>query len=108
MQDRPAEMSISAVDLCTAYVNNETTATSRYKGKTLEVTGIVNTAGRNSRGNLFVTLQGGGQHLMTCYFLETEASKVVALAGGQTLTVNGRDDTSFSFLVTMRDCVVAR
>ena len=105
MRDRSADLSVSATNLCSAYMDDETAATSRYSGKLLQVNGAINSAGRNRRGNLFATLHGGGQLAMTCYFLESEAASVAALTQGQALTVKGRDDTTF-LLVTLRDCIV--
>lgn len=109
MRDEPAQMSITAADLDAAYAQDEAAATSRYHGKVLEVTGVINnTQRRSSRGKLAVTLQGSEPTPLTCYFLESEADAVTGLTEGQTVTVKGRDDTSHWFLIILRDCVVIR
>jgi hypothetical protein len=49
MRNQPVQVSISATELCAAYARDEAAATSSYKGKLLEVTGVVNTEGANRR-----------------------------------------------------------
>lgn len=105
-----AQVSISATALDEAYSQDEAGASSRYHGKVMEVTGVVNNSTRrNRRGILGVTLQGSRRVTpITCYFPESEAQAVTSILQGQTLTVKGRYDTSPWFLIILRDCVVVR
>ena len=49
-RDEPAQAPVSITDLCAAYANDGAAATTSYKGKLLEVTGVGNTEGANRRG----------------------------------------------------------
>jgi len=108
MRNEPAQVSITAASLDAAYSQDEAGANSRYGGRLLQVSGVINnTPGRSSRGKLGVTLRGNGPNTsLTCYFLESEASTVTGLAQGQNVTVRGKNDTSNWFLIILRDCVV--
>ena len=106
MQDQELKepIKISVIDLVSAYSDNPESAESKFKERKLRVYGIVDTSGRNSRGRLFATLEASGLPA-TCYFIENESSRIEGLISGQTVVVEGVNDSA-PFLVSLKGCVL--
>ncbi len=67
---------ISAIDLVTAYENNEAGANSLYLDKVLEVKGEVNEVSKNQKGETVITLKGTDMSGLICTLEGTPTSEV--------------------------------
>jgi transcription elongation factor Elf1 len=99
---------ITAEELLQAYQTNKKTAEAEYKGKTLQVTGVISSSGKNVVGTYFVKLAGERVEawLVQCMFDKEHEPELAQLTKGQRITVRG---TCADFLppdVTMKDCVL--
>jgi aspartyl/asparaginyl-tRNA synthetase len=84
---------VSAGDLYSEYKANEVAADAQYKGKTVQVTGIVDSIGKDILDTAYVTLTEGGEYEMwgvQCMFAEKYESELAQLSKGQTVTIQGK------------------
>lgn len=88
--EEPA-ITVSAAELVSEYDANEVAADNRYKGKMVQVSGVVHNIGKDIFNNMFVTLQSG--HPLQCvqvFFDDSHAGEIAGLSKGTSLTVKGR------------------
>ncbi|MFY9620393.1 MAG: hypothetical protein WAM70_09950 [Pyrinomonadaceae bacterium] len=99
-------ISVTALALATAYDNNEVAADEKYNGKTLLITGKVESID-TVFGNTSVTLQGKELSLVSvqCFVDDSQKSAVARLNKGQTANVQGTCDGK-SLNVEIKDCVI--
>lgn len=82
---------ISADDLYSAYKENEVAADQKYKNKMLEISGTVNSIGKDITDTIYITLETGELlNSVQCYFKNSEADAVASLSKGQEITVIGK------------------
>jgi len=100
-------ISVSAVELYNQFENNTVAAKENYKGKTIQVTGTVDSIEEGFWGDLYITLKADeyGFSSVQCFFKKDQASALSALNSGQTVTVKGSDPDK-SFNVTLQDCSI--
>ena len=97
---------ITASSLVAAYKANEVQADSKYKGETLEVSGVVKSISKDILDSAYITLSGGDPvRSVQCYFQASEQSKLGSLNKGQSLTVRGRCE-GVMMNVQLKDCVI--
>lgn len=104
----PDAIKVSALDLVTAYDDNEVNAEKLYLDKTLEVTGIINSIGKDIFDDAYVTLGDGTKYsfkTVQCYFNDDQIDRVAQLQPGDTLTVVGAN-TSGTLGVIMKNCTI--
>jgi hypothetical protein len=95
-------MQISAIDLIAAYDNNAVRADQLYKGKVLDVTGIV-----ASIQSDFLRIMGTSDFLgVYCNFSGSNLSKLAVLSKGQSVTVRGTCDGEKLGAPWLDDCVL--
>jgi hypothetical protein len=102
----PAPISVTATTLYHDYEGNEVAADEKYKGKTLAVSGTVDSIGKDISDTMYVTLSSGKQYSITsvqCIFGDEHKSALARLSKGQKVTVKGRCDGKFGN-VLLRDC----
>lgn len=95
------------VDLVEEYKENEVSADSKYKGKTVKVTGIVKDIGKDILDSAYITI-GDGKDITwdyaQCYFKnKDEIAKVANLQKGDTVTLIGKVG-SYSLTLTINKC----
>lgn len=85
-------ISISAKDLFAAYEENEVKADNLYKGKQLEVTGVVSDISKDIADNVYVSLETDNMFLaIQCYVKdEKDVAKVTNLKAGDKVTLVGK------------------
>lgn len=85
---------ITAERLMADYKANEIAADEKYKGKILEVTGIIKEIGKDIfEDNMFVALESGGKleiRSVQCFLEENLRKKAASLSKGHRITLRGR------------------
>lgn len=86
------QVRVGAPQLATEYAANEVAADGKYKGKIIEVTGIVDSVGKDVLDNPYVSLSGGRGNFMgvQCYFAKHDLGSLSKLAKGQRVTLKCR------------------
>ena len=86
--DSNPSVTISASKLYKEYNENEIAADEKYKGKIIEVTGVIRDIGNDIMDNAYITLVGNEYFGdIQCYF--NEKSVVAKLSKGKKITVIG-------------------
>jgi hypothetical protein len=105
----PAQvMQVNIRDILSAYENNEVGADNQYKGKLIEVTGIVDDIKKDIMDNLYVTLGTGAQFeipQIQAFFDDSMNNQLGQLRKRQQLTVVCRVD-GLMMNVLAKDCVI--
>lgn len=105
-----APLVVTAPVLVADYEANEIAADRKYKGQILEITGVVDSIGKDILDSMYVTLDSGQQFGITnvqCFFDESEETNLAALSKGRSLTVKGRCDGKFGN-VLIKECEIVR
>jgi hypothetical protein len=93
-------------ELLGEYKDNELRADGKFKGKTVQVTGVVDAVKTDVMGHIYVSV-GTGKILevpvLQCFFAGSEAGGVSALSRGEKVTVRGRV-AGLTMNVLARDC----
>lgn len=97
---------VSARQLYADYEANGVAADGKYKGKVLQVTGVVNTIDRDIMDKIYVTLKGD-QYFgdIQCFFAESHVGTASQLSKGQTITVKGKCDGKL-MNVMLKGCII--
>ena len=83
-------LSISAKKLYSEYEANEVAADLKYKGKVIEVTGIVRLIDKGLMDEIYVTLEGDEYFGdIQCFFSESRAQEAASLRKGSKVTIIG-------------------
>ena len=99
-------ITVSARQLYADYEANGVAADEKYKGKVLQVTGVVNTIDRDIMDKIYVTLKGN-QYFgdIQCFFAESHIGTASQLSKGQTITVKGKCDGKL-MNVMLKGCII--
>jgi tRNA_anti-like len=98
---------VSAEQLSKDYAANRSAADSRYKGKTLRVTGIIDSLGEDDAHRLYLTFKGGGgRNIVQCTYAKSHESQLLGLSGNKSVTVTGVCEGK-SGRVQLKDCGLA-
>lgn len=83
---------ITSVKLSEEYNANKVAADAKYKDKLLEVSGIIDTIGKDILDTPYVTLQGRQYSLfgLQCMFAKSDETELATLSKGQSITLQGR------------------
>lgn len=101
-------MQVNIRTILAAYENNEVGADNQYKGKLIEVTGIVDNIKKDIMNNLYVTLGTGAQFeipQIQAFFDDSMNNQLGQLRKRQQLTVVCRVD-GLMMNVLAKDCVI--
>lgn len=92
-QSQPAEknIAVTATKLSQVYSENEVSADQVYKGKTLEVSGTVESISKDALDAIYVVLQGHDE-LSGVQLYVSDENKAALLKKGQSVTIQGRGD----------------
>ena len=102
-------ISVSAVELARAYERNEAAADAAYKGRLLQVTGVVDSIDKDLFDNTVVHLDGVNTFLSVAAQLEeSEEQQAIALRKGQTVTVLCRGDSEVIGAPRLDECTFHR
>ena len=99
-------ITVSARQLYADYEANGVAVDGKYKGKVLQVTGVVNTIDRDIMDKIYVTLKGN-QYFgdIQCFFAESHIGTASQLSKGQTITVKGKCDGKL-MNVMLKGCII--
>jgi len=101
----PSAPRVTAPALHEAYERNEVAADARFKGRVVEIVGVVSAISKDPYDNLFVAIQGGGATMdIHAYFDEAQGGQVASLKTGQTLTIRGRVDGYVMASILVKAC----
>lgn len=99
---------ISASDLFKAYDANELAADEKYKGKTLEISGVIGELGKDILGSPYILLRPSGVLVfgVQCMLDDSEqASKASQLSKGASVTLTGDVSGKLGNIV-VRNCTI--
>lgn len=89
------------------YQENPISADTKYKGKILKLTGIVDTIDREIAGNTYITFKIDYLKDIRITFKKSEESKVAELKKGQSVTIKGEcTGTLLSTTVALNNCEI--
>ena len=102
--DSNPSVTISASKLYKEYNENEIAADEKYKGKIIEVTGVIRDIGNDIMDNAYITLVGNEYFGdIQCYF--NEKSVVAKLSKGKRITIIG-SCSGLLMNVQMDNCIL--
>lgn len=108
--DKSTPIAVTAPVLVADYEANEIAADRKYKGQILEITGVVDSIGKDILDSMYVTLDSDERFGITnvqCFFDKSEETNLAALSKGRSLTVRGRCDGKFGN-VLIKECAIVR
>ena len=103
------ELSISATELINAYKENEVKADKMYKGKIVEVNGIVDGIDSGIDDKAIVRLSDGDEfsfYTVGCYIDNDNQDKACELEKGQNVTIVGKADGEVIGMPFIKDCKI--
>lgn len=106
----PEIIRVTAQELYSAYEANEVAADAKYKGKVIEVSGVVDTIGKDFLGTPYVTLTSGGRYEVwgvQCMFSNKDEPQLAQLSKGETVAVRGKCD-GYLVNVLIKKCILVR
>ncbi len=105
--DQPKEViSISARQLYDEYIENQIAADLKYENEILEISGTVDSIGKDILDNMYVSLKTNDLiGSVQCMLEDSELEKAVNLANGQSIIVQG-EVSGFLVNVILRDCTI--
>jgi hypothetical protein len=105
----PGVIEINVVQLYQEYNANQLVANAKYKGKILNVSGMVNDIDTGLTDTPYVML-GSGQLLsaVQCTFSKQDVSMLAQLSRGQSLRIQGKCDGVFITGVVLSSCVIQK
>jgi tRNA_anti-like len=96
----------SAAALYNEFLHDETTATRKWVGKVVEVTGTISGLSENG-DHLSISLDAAPEGGINCGFLKRDLSSDAKLSKGGAITIKGKC-TGFLMDVNMVDCVLIK
>lgn len=103
------ELSISATELINAYNENEVKADKMYKGKIVEVNGIVDGIDSDMDDKAVVRLSDGDEfsiYTVSCRIDDDNQNKACELEKGQNVTIVGEADGEVIGMPFIKDCKI--
>ena len=103
------ELSISATELINAYNENEVKADKMYKGKIVEVNGIVDGIDSDMDDKAVVRLSDGDKfsiYTVSCYIDDENQDNACELKKGENVTIIGKADGEIIGEPVIKDCKI--
>lgn len=110
-QNQPTEeiIKITAVQLVSDYKANQVSADNKYKGKLAEISGTINTIGKDILDVPYVTLVGDDfLSSVQCYFDKSEQGQLASLVKDTKLTVRCKINGQSIGNVMAKECVIVK
>lgn len=104
MQTAKVDLAVDAVTLFNEFNTDETTATAKYLGKVVDVTGKVKETTKTEDGTVKVSLDSGSDFGVFCELDPLSKHPRTDFPAGETVTMKGVC-TGFSFDVQLTRCV---
>lgn len=90
------------------YKGNEVAADAKYKGKIVEISGVVEDIKKDMMDNVYVTVGTGARFelpIAQCFLVKSEVDKAAALSKGDRITIRGRV-SGLMMNVLIKDAVI--
>ena len=103
------ELNISATELINAYKENEIKADKMYKGKIVEVNGIVDAIDSGIDDKAIVRLSDGDEfsfYNVHCYIDDENQDKACELKKGENVTIIGKEDGEIAGQPCIKNCKI--
>ncbi len=100
----PEILKINAIDLANTYKANEINADKLYKGRMVEMTGVVYDIS-DMLGSQSITIEGQDYNNVLCFFKPNQKDKLGTLQKGQTITLIGVVD-GYSLMTVVKNCAI--
>ena len=103
------ELNISATELINAYKENEVKADKIYKGKIVEVNGIVDAIDSGIDDKAVIRLSDGDEfsfYNVHCYIDDENQDKACELKKGENVTIIGKEDGEIAGQPCIKDCKI--
>ena len=104
------EVTVTAHEINQAYEANEVAADVKYKGKVIQVSGVVEGIEKDFMDTIFVKLSAGGEFgyaSVECYFGDSHQADAASLSKGQRVTIKGLGD-GYLGDVMIRGCTLVK
>lgn len=106
--DEPKEETIpvTATKMLSDYKANEVSADAMYKGKLVEITGLVDNIGKDILDTPYISLTNGQQYsfeFIQCVFMKTQEADLINVKKGQSIKLTGRVSGKLGNII-VREC----
>jgi len=101
---------VTADKLMSDYTANEVAADAKYKNNTVQVSGIVDSIGKDILDTPYISLKTGGQYSFTvvqCMFAKSDESALATVSKGQSMTLIGQVTGKLSNVI-LNGCRIAK
>jgi hypothetical protein len=98
----------SAIQLVNDYKANEVAADQTYKGKIVEVSGVIESVAKDIMDTMYVSLHGGAEFEfrgVQCYFASKNTARLARLSKGLPITIKGQCDGLMGN-VLLKNCII--
>jgi len=108
VQATPA-IKVSASELYADYKANQVAADTKYKGKTVEVTGTINNIGKDILDTPYVALNAGDiLSVVQCMFDKSDSAQLATLAKDTRITLTGKVKGEVIMNVLLDNCSIVK
>jgi hypothetical protein len=110
-QKAPEEqiVKVTALQLVSDYKANQVAADNKYKGKTFQISGTINSIGKDILDNPYVTLNGTDfLSNVQCYFDKSDQGELASLVKDTKLTVNCKVSGESIGNVMAKGCTIVK
>jgi hypothetical protein len=108
--DGKPDLKMTAPGMFAAYDGNAIAADAKFKGKTIEVSGVVQSIGKDILSHAYIGLSGGGDfHIMVvqCYLDDAALPAAAEVQKGQSLRLIGKFDSKFGNIL-LKKCEILK
>jgi putative nucleic acid binding protein len=108
LSNQQAAIITTAPDLINDYKANEIAADQRYKGRVVQVSGAVDSIGKDIMDSMYLTLSSGEEFGLTsvqCFFNDSAGASLARLQKGERVTVICVCDGKFGNVI-LKDCAL--
>ena len=109
-QERIAEIKISAIQLHQEYDDNTVAADAKYEDKVLEISGVIESIGKDILNDAYVMLQGReySSFGIQCMFSKSNEPELATLSKGESITLKGKVSGELIGSVIVRGCTIVK
>lgn len=108
-QNKPV-IKVSAIKIINDYSANEVAADAKYKDSPIEVTGIINSVGKDVMGIPYITVSGDqfGITNVQCMFAQGSESELAKVSKGEQITLRGNATGKVIINVLLSGCQIVK
>jgi hypothetical protein len=103
-------LKVTSVQLSTDYSDNQVAADAKYKGNVAQISGLIQSIGKDITNTPYVTLAGPATSLfgVQCMFSKSDETQLATLAKGHSVTVQGTVSGSLIGDVVVNGCSLVK